>query len=29
MVAKWIHTGIGKIFIVCNDDRFILLSPTI
>ena len=29
MVAKWIHTGISKILIVRNDDRFILLSPAI
>ena len=29
MVAKRIHTGISKILIVCNDDRFILLSPAI
>ena len=29
MVAKRIHTGIGKILIVRNDDRFIFLSPAI
>ena len=29
MVAKRIHTGISKILIVRNDDRFIFLGPAI